>query len=139
MKHCIKNMNAVLMHKDIPLYRIRVQDGELVQFYKLQHDPVLTPWEFRDKSLSLFNLNKFVENRIVPDSPQRVPYLLEIFKLSEYTWDGILQHTYGLNTDDYYWFNPVNHPVKYEDIQIRDLYTPEEIQAYRNKLGISFN
>lgn len=136
MKYHIENLNATLMHKNTPLYHIIVESGELKKFDCIPHDPNLTPFVMRGRALTLSTLNRFIASRIVPDSPQRLPFLLKTFNLPEYTWDGILAHTYGLDTDDYHWLNPADNPVDYEDIKIRDVCTPEETRRYRESLGI---
>lgn len=117
----IKDLRAILQWKDIPLLKIDIANGNVKSLELLvAKDNSFLPLIFKWKPTDYDTLNYFLESRLLPKTRQDLNTVLKKLGLTHYSWEGLITKTYGLNTDDCYWFKPIGTNLKYEDIKIRD-------------------
>ena len=117
----IRDLRAVLQWKDLPLLKIDITEGNVKSLELLvEHDSSYLPLIFKWKRVTYDNLNYFLESRLLPKTRQDLNNTLKRLNLPKYSWEGLIEKTYGLNTDDCYWFKPLGSSLTYNDIKLRD-------------------
>lgn len=113
----IRNLQVVLHWRDIPLIDINIVNGKLKSLTLLTsiNSPYL-PLEFRDRTITINTVNQFIESRVIPKR-QTLSETLDRLGMVDYSWENILEKTFGTTTYDHYWLRPINSKLRYEDIR----------------------
>lgn len=115
----IRNLQAVLYWKDIPLLEICVVNSKLKSLKSLvSADSQYLPLELRGYTVRFSDINKFLESRIIPKR-QTLSETLNRLGMVDYSWESILEKTYGTTSYDCYWLKPINSNLKYTDLKTR--------------------
>jgi len=110
-------MNYILMHKRVAVAEIEI-DMETTAIsktgnvYAPEHAPIGI--SFENGNFNKGNINKWWSGRAIPASRQNFREAMEDLGVS--SSEDLLTKCYGLSLSDQYWVNPIENPLKWEDV-----------------------
>lgn len=105
----------VYMKNDYVMTSISVKSGGKVHFVNFTDKPLDCAFGLKESPVGLSSLIELLEERCVPKNRFNIEEVLMGLGLSEYNEVDIVEKTYGVLIDDYFWIKESNDTISYKE------------------------